>query len=166
MQAATSTNKILTAEMASRDAETHVNNAILYRLPGTKTDIEDVTELMRVTLLKNLDKPTKAFRLGKKNEYSQVRPIKLVFSDEQDKWNFIKRANHGQRSDKMFCKKNVTKEQRNEEYRLRGQIRILWTEQEGSGGYRIKNLSIEKKKTLLRNWEKLNSDGTSSQTEQ
>ena len=85
MQAATSTNKILTAEMASRDAATHVNNAILYRLPGTKTDIEDVTELMRVTLLKNLDKPTKAFRLGKKNEYSQVRPIKLVFSDEQNK---------------------------------------------------------------------------------
>ena len=65
-----------------------------------------VAELMQKTLFKNFDRPVKAFWYSKKEE-GKIRPLKL--SDEEAKWNFLKRANHDLRSDKMFCKLDVNK---------------------------------------------------------
>ena len=103
--------------------------------------MDDVAELMQKTLFKDFDKPVKPFRYSKKEE-GKIRPLKL--SDEQAKWNFLKRANHNLRSDGMFCKLDVNKKTRDTEFQLREQLRGLRKEDTNSTEYRIRNLSIKK----------------------
>ena len=152
MQASTSTNALLTAELQRKETEERKANAILYGLKEENTAMEDIAVLMQNTLFKNYDKPLKAFRLNQREE-GKVRPIKLVFKDEEAKWGFLKRVNHNLRSKNMFCKLDVNKETRNKEYLLREQVRKLRNEGSQSE-FRIRDLSIEKK-NLSGNWEKL-----------
>lgn len=154
MQASTSTNILLTAELQKKDNEERKNNAIIYGLEENKTAMEDINELMQKTLFKNYDKPLKAFRLNQKEE-GKIRPIKLFFKDEQAKWGFLKRVNASLRSDNLFCKLDVNKETRNKEYQLREQIRKMRNECSGQGEYRIRDLTIEKKGESG-NWVKMN----------
>ena len=149
LQASTSTNAMISAELEKKQTEERKTSAILYGLHEQKTAMEDVENMMNKDLFKNFDKPITAFRLGQKAD-SRIRPIKLKFRDENEKWNFLKRAN-ALRAEQIFCKLDVNKETRDKEYKLREQIRGLRTDN-GSTQYRIRDLKIQQK-IESGNWE-------------
>ena len=113
--------------------------------------MEDVEEMMKKELFKNFDKPITAYRLGPKDS-AKNRSIKLNFRDESEKWSFLKRSNT-LRTEKIFCKLDLTKETRDKEYQLREKIYVLRAESEHTK-YRMKDLKIQQKNGMG-NWEEL-----------
>ena len=154
MQASTTTQALLAANLEKKDMEERKNNAIIYGLTEKKTAMEDVTELMQKDLFKSFNKPVQAIRLSRKAD-DKTRPLKLVFSDEKAKWDFMKRVNHSLRSENMFCKLDANKDTRDEEFQSREHIRARNKDENNQHQHRIRNLTIEKKIAASGKWEPL-----------
>lgn len=101
-------------------------NAILHGLPE-KTDksVDDqVSEFIANECSLRTSTPINSFRLGEKNA-SKPRPIKLKFKDEMAKWEFVKRVNYKFKNSGIFCLLDRSKEERNEEFKLRETLKKL-----------------------------------------
>ena len=101
--------------------------------------MDQVADLMKAEYFKLHNKPLHAHRLGRKRENGSPRPITVLFANEQDKWEFLKRANSKLRSENIFCNVDVCKETRDKEYNLREELRDLRKGDEKCK-YRIRNL--------------------------
>lgn len=104
------------------------NCAILHSAP------ENTLERKNETVKRLLDeisysseKVVQSVRLGEKNE-AKPRPIKVQFCDEAQKWDFMKRVNHAKPYGKVFAKLDLTKEELNDEFKIREKVKRLKTE--------------------------------------
>lgn len=87
--------------------------------------------------------PIKAVRL---QSTATIKPIKLEFTDENTKWEFMKRVHATQRENNIWCKLDESKEVRERQYELRQQIKQRKAEDpNGSTQYRIRNMNIQSK---------------------
>lgn len=84
-----------------------------------------------------------------------ARPVKLQFADEKSKWDFIKRVNSQLRDERLFCKLDTNAQIRNQEYKLRQQVKVLKQTNEGSE-YRVRDLVIQHKNQTTGEWENVN----------
>ena len=134
------------------DAESRKLNAILYGLPenNNKSALNQVTEFLKKDCFTQSTNPTQALRLGAKIE-SKSRPIKVKFNDENSKWEFVKRVNDQLKGQGFFCKVDNTKEYRDQEYKLRQQVRQL-REDNKEGSYRICSMNIQQKDKTTGEW--------------
>lgn len=134
-------------------------NAILYGLAeeSDKTAVSQITEFLKKECFTQSVNPTQAFRLGTKQE-NRTRPIKVKFSDENSKWEFVKRVNGQLKGQGFFCKVDSTKEHRDQEYKLRQQVKTL-RESDKENGYRIRNMNIQQKDKTTGEWMPLNPAG-------
>ena len=113
------TQAMISHDLENKDDESRVVNAILYGLPESEQSVIDQEDqLIKKELFKGHNKPPQAIRLGHKNN-DKARPIKLRFSDEKNKWEFLKRANSGLRDENIFCKLDRCKQSRDRELALR-----------------------------------------------
>ena len=146
------TQNMLTKDLDAKEAEKRKNNAILFGLMEENTAMEDIKKLMQHEIFKSFDAPEHAARLGTKGD--TPRPIKLRFSDEKSKWEFLKRANSKLRENKIFCRLDVSAKVREQEYQLRQNIKQL-KNQNNDQEYRIRNMTIEQKNKSSGEWEKV-----------
>lgn len=160
-----STQALLNKELDKKDKETRKNNVILYGLNETDaTAIEQVKDFMKRELFKLMDQPEKAIRLGQRSNDS-ARPMKLQFLDEKAKWDFLKRVNSGSlREEHIFCKLDVDKQTRDQEYQLRQEIKSLRQTADETTEYRIRSLAIEKKTAESGEWKKVKPVRTDNKT--
>lgn len=144
----TSARTLLARNMEHSQSEARKNNAILYGIKSeeNKTAIEQVKQLLQKDCFLHTQEPTKATRLQVTNGGAAPRPIKLEFSDEATKWEFLKRVNATQKEQKIFCKLDESKEARDQQYALRQQIREMKaTGENNTTEYRIRSLKIQTK---------------------
>jgi hypothetical protein len=153
LQLSSTTQALLAKDLEKKDNEARKNNAILYGLPESEsTAMTDIQEFMKRELFKNFDQPEQAIRLSQKIS-GKSRPIKLRFADEKAKWDFIKRVNANLRGEEMFCKLDVSKDVREQEFKLREEVRTLKQKQDGTG-YRVRSMNIQQK-TESGEWENM-----------
>lgn len=114
-------------------------NAILYGLSenNEKSTQYLIVDLVNKECFKQIKCPVKAVRLGQKVE-GKNRPIKLEFTDEHWKWEFLKRANAMLKGDRIYCKLDVSKEVRDQEFAMREKLRKL-RKNNPSSEYRIRD---------------------------
>lgn len=148
----TNTQTILQKTLDISDAESRKLNAILYGLPedNNKSALNQVTEFLKKDCFTQSTNPTQALRLGAKIE-NKSRPIKVKFNDENSKWEFIKRVNDQLKGQGFFCKVDNTKEYRDQEYKLRQQVKRL-REDNKEGSYRICSMNIQQKDKTTGEW--------------
>lgn len=128
------------------EAETRKNNAIMCGIEEQEsvTTLQQIEDKMKTELFLHCSKPVQAWRLGRKEE-GKNRPIKLRFEDEPSKWKFLKRVNNiSTRTPGVYCKLDTSKTVRDQEYKLRNQMRELLKNDE-SPQYRIRNMKIEER---------------------
>lgn len=111
----------------------------------SKTAIQQVKELLQKECFLHTKEPVKAIRLQTTSSSESSRPIKLEFTDEPTKWEFLKRVNATQRDQNIFCKLDESKEVRDQQYALRQQIRDMKANSEDETQYRIRSLKIQSK---------------------
>lgn len=133
-QNSTDANKLLKTQAEYMETEKRKNSAITHGVP------EDTYNEFLKAISYPSEKIIQTFRLGKKNESGKPRPLKLVFVDEVQKWDFIKRVNN-EKPRGVFATLDLTREEREEEFKTRELARNLRTENP-SETYKIKNGKI------------------------
>lgn len=136
------------------DAEARKVNAIIYGLPAdnTKSVMAQLSDFMSKECFTQSVKPVTAFRLGNKEQQgNRSRPIKVKFTDEKSKWDFVKRVNSNMRKENIFCKLDTPKEHRDREYALRQQVKELKSS-DTQTTYRIRDMSIQQKNNTSGEW--------------
>ena len=105
--------------------------------------------------------PIKAVRL---QSTAANKPIKLEFTDENTKWEFMKRVHATQRGNNIWCKLDESKEVRERQYELRQHIKQKKAEDPSSNTqYRIRNMKIQSKEESGE-WRDLNTTEQVSKT--
>jgi len=83
-------------------------------------------------MFQEIDVPAGGFQLhckkrleaeGEQKITPVTRSITLIFENETEKWEFVKRVNTGLKQKNIFCKLDMCQEVRNQEWALREQIR-------------------------------------------
>lgn len=148
----TNAQTILQKTLDKSDVESRKLNAILYGLPEeeNKSASDQVREFLQKDCFTTKISPTQSFRLGIKHD-NKNRPIKVKFSEENSKWEFVKRVNHQLRGQGFFCKLDSTKEHRDLEYKLRQNLKHL-KENNNDNSYRIRNMNIQQKSKETGEW--------------
>lgn len=146
------TQSIISKELETKDAEKRKTNAIILGVAEETSAIEDIKKLMQKDIFKQFDVPEHATRLGTKGD--APRPIKLRFSTEKSKWEFLKRSNASLREERIFCRLDVNAKVREQEYQLRQRLKQLKNDNSDQE-YRIRNMTIEQKIQPSGNWERL-----------
>jgi len=140
-----------------QQAEYRKKNAIIYGVEpeAGRTTMEKIQELMEDVSFPTAAKPLTAKRLQTSQSSVGIKPgpIKLEFSDEGSKWTFLKRANATLRPKNIYCKLDESKALRDQQYRLRQQIKEMKEQDESGTQYRIRNMKIQAKSTG--DWEHL-----------
>ena len=140
-----SARHLLARNIEQQQADSRKNNAILYGIQTEdgKNAMEQVTEMLKKDCFTHTKQPVKAIRLQASGA-STTKPIKLEFTDENTKWEFLKRVNATQREQKIFCKLDESKEVRDQQYALRQQIKkIKSANSENNTQYRIRSMKIQ-----------------------
>ncbi|KAF6017984.1 hypothetical protein EB796_023703 [Bugula neritina] len=149
-----SAQAILQKHLETNQHEARKNNAIVYGIEEKEemTALNQVKDLMKNYCFQHSDaqpdrQPKSAIRLRTSGpvDPNRPRPIKVEFTSEASKWEFIKRANASLRSLNVFVKPDESKEKREEQYALRQRIRDLKHSPDTDGEYRIRSLKIQKK---------------------
>lgn len=138
-----SAKHLLAKNIEQNQAETRKYNAILYgiKADADKGALEQITDMLKTECFTHTKKPVKAVRL---QSTAEPKPIKVEFSDENMKWEFLKRVNATQRENNIFCKLDESKEVRERQYELRQLIKQKKQSDTGSNiEYRIRNLKIQ-----------------------
>ncbi len=150
------TQALITKNIENMENESRMLNAILYGLPESEASVmNQIDELMTKEIFKSHSKPIQATRLGRKTS-EKARPIKVRFSDEKSKWDFLKRVNSSLRSENIFCKLDLCQQTREKEFALREQIRTLKQDSGNDGtSYRVRNQVIQEKKNETGEWSNL-----------
>lgn len=118
-------------------------NVILFQL---KEDDSKSLESVLGELLDDMSLQSKvksSQRLGRKVETSgepRPRPVKVSFSNEEDKWNFLKRLNH-LKPKGVFGKLDLTQEERDREKTLVDKLKSIRQETPAKT-YKIKNWAV------------------------
>lgn len=150
-----STKDLLAKSYQINEEEARKNNAIITGLveDETKTALEVVEDMMYKLSFSKGSKPLQAFRLGKRNnDGPQKRPLKLRFSDEQAKWEFLKRVNASSlKENGIYCKLDESQEVRDQQYSLRKQARDLKS-QNPDNSYRVRNLHVQVQQGTSGEW--------------
>lgn len=117
--------KILANQVDHAEQERRKCCAILHNLDerGVNTLADKLGELCN-TLSYPPDLMSVSFRLGAKGKNETAnkhRPVKIKFTDETKKWDFIKRLNRD-KPQSMFATLDLSKEEREREFNLRQKI--------------------------------------------
>lgn len=145
LEANDSAKELLAKNLEFSQAEVRKNNAILYGIEeceGTSAH-DQVLELMKKDCFQRTKQPLRSIRLNTKAT-GRPRPIKLEFSDEATKWEFLKRANASLRCQNIFCKLDESKEARDQQYKMRQTIKQM-KEINTDTEYRIRSNKIQNK---------------------
>jgi uncharacterized phage infection (PIP) family protein YhgE len=136
-------SKVLVDQTNFLDQEKRKNCAILHKVP--ESDNGTLAEKL-VQICKDLafppDQILQSFRLGKRMD-NKNRPIKVTFSDETKKWDFLKRAN-ANKINGAFVTLDLTQEERERDFQARKRVRELRTTNQ-EAVYRIKNAQVLKR---------------------
>jgi len=113
-----SAQAILQKHLETNQHEAKKNNAIVYGIKekGEMTALNQVKDLMKNYCFQHSDaqparQPKSAIRLrtSRPVDPNRPRPIKVEFTSETSKWEFIKRANASLRSLNVFVKPDESK---------------------------------------------------------
>lgn len=113
-------------KLSEKDSkETRDKNLILFGIEESqnKNDtVEKVKNLFSECHMSYKLDPNKIFRLGRINDENsqggqKVRPLKICTTSKEEKWEIVKRVNNLRKS-KVFAKLDMTKEERDEDFRL------------------------------------------------
>lgn len=140
-----SAKHLLAKNFEQNQAESRKYNAILYGIKAeeNKSALEQVTEMLQNECFMHTKEPIKAVRL---QSTAANKPIKLEFTDENTKWEFMKRVHATQRGNNIWCKLDESKEVRERQYELRQHIKQKKAEDPSSNTqYRIRNMKIQSK---------------------
>ena len=123
-------------------------NAIVYGLPESNEQESiqaQVTQPFRKECFKHIDYPVQATILHSRNatKGDKSNPIDLRFKIERTKWNFVKIINAQPKEEGYFCKLDMSKEQRDQEYARQSKIHLSETNSDKE--YRIRNMEIQVK---------------------
>jgi len=75
---------------------------------------------------------------------NKTRPIKVIFTDETSKWEFLKRVNEAFKKSEILCLLDRPKEVRDAEFKLRQSVKTM-TAKHSDVHFRSRNMKIQAK---------------------
>lgn len=139
------TQNLIEKQRSEAISENRKLSAIVFNLAENdeKDSLQDADELFSQIALSV--HPTNVLRLGRKIE-DKIRPLKISFESEFDKWKFLKRLN-AIKPENVFGKLDLTESERKKESELYKQL-LQYREENPDKKLKIKNMEIHE---VLRN---------------
>ena len=100
-------------------------NVIIFGLPddnGNGETLKLVNDLLHECSSVSVNDDSKCYRLGKKSDSEKPRPVRLCMDSKSKKFDLLKRIN-SLKKDGIFARRDLSKEEREEDFRLRQELK-------------------------------------------
>lgn len=151
--------ELLQAKTSQQKSERSLN-AILHKLEEANRTTDDIMEISNC-LSFHPSSITKIQRLGQRNMNSnstvRARPVRITFSSELNRNEFLRRYNSWDDKQSTFVTPDLSPEERDREFRLRQKRRVL-TEENPQNKYQVRNGKIMVKAPETNTWSAIKPD--------